>query len=63
MRRQLIITADDFGFSTERNNGVMEAFNNGAVNSASLLLNCTGSSGAVDCARNTGLTLGKTFVL
>lgn len=53
-----MITADDFGFSTERNDGVMEAFNNGAVKSASLLLNCTGTTNGVECAKNTGLTLG-----
>ncbi|RUS85743.1 hypothetical protein EGW08_006457 [Elysia chlorotica] len=58
MKRLLVITADDFGFSKERNEGVMEAYNNGAVKSASLLLNCTGTVHAVESARNTGLTLG-----
>ncbi|XP_059143755.1 carbohydrate deacetylase-like isoform X1 [Physella acuta] len=43
MKRYLIITADDFGFSKERNAGVVQAFNHGAVKSASLLLNCTGT--------------------
>nr|KAI8753830.1 carbohydrate deacetylase-like isoform X1 [Biomphalaria glabrata] len=43
MKRYLIITGDDFGFSWERNEGVMEAFNKGAITSASLLLNCTGT--------------------
>ena len=62
MKRLLVITADDFGFSTERNKGVMEAFNNGAVKSASLLLNCTGTVSGVESARNTGLTLGMVDV-
>ncbi|GFO19887.1 carbohydrate deacetylase [Plakobranchus ocellatus] len=58
MKTQLIITADDFGFSKERNIGIMEAFSNGAVQSASLLLNCTGSTDAIERAKKTSITLG-----
>ncbi|CAL1536147.1 unnamed protein product [Lymnaea stagnalis] len=58
MKRFLIITADDFGFSTERNQGVLEAFNNGAVKSASLLLNCTGTNEAANIFKTTDLCPG-----
>ncbi|BFZ18559.1 hypothetical protein BsWGS_21598 [Bradybaena similaris] len=58
MKRYLIITGDDFGFSTERNTGVMEAFNNGAIKSASLLLNCTGTENAVSLFKASNLCPG-----
>ncbi|XP_035826779.1 carbohydrate deacetylase isoform X2 [Aplysia californica] len=57
-KRYLIITADDFGFSTEKNNGVMEAFGNGAVKSASILLNCTATDEAVSMVKKSTICPG-----
>uniref|UniRef100_A0A0B7A2J5 Carbohydrate deacetylase n=1 Tax=Arion vulgaris TaxID=1028688 RepID=A0A0B7A2J5_9EUPU len=58
MKRCLVITGDDFGFSLERNKGVIEAFNNGAIKSASILLNCTGTDEAVSLLQSHGLCPG-----
>ncbi|CAG5122624.1 unnamed protein product [Candidula unifasciata] len=58
MKRYLIITGDDFGFSSERNKGIMEAFNKGAIKSASLLLNCTGTDDAVSLFKSSDLCPG-----
>lgn len=63
MKRYLIVTGDDFGFSTERNAGVMEAFHRGAVKSASILLNCTGTDEAVSLFKSNSLCPGQLSVL
>jgi len=55
----LVITADDFGFSQERNIGIIEAFNARAIGSASLLLNCSGTKEAVSLAKSNNLYCGK----
>ncbi|XP_028904888.1 carbohydrate deacetylase isoform X2 [Ornithorhynchus anatinus] len=47
-RVKLVVTADDFGYCPRRNGGIVEAFLDGAVTSASLLVN---GSAAVDAAR------------
>ncbi|KAH9525491.1 hypothetical protein Btru_001548 [Bulinus truncatus] len=58
MKRYLIITGDDFGFSQKRNKGIMETFNNGGITSASLLLNCTGTDEAADMYNSSDICPG-----
>ncbi len=58
-REYLIVTADDFGYAQQRDRGIIEAFNNGIITRASLLVN--GSSArttAVELAQEHGLKLG-----
>ena len=55
----LIVTADDFGYATERDKGIIEAFNNGIITRASLLVNgSSATSTAVELAQQHGLALG-----
>ena len=58
-KRYIIITADDFGFSKERNEGIIQAFLKGGVQSASILLNCSGTNDAAILAKQNGLVCGK----
>ena len=61
-KRHLVITADDFGFSTERNLGIKMAATQGGVVSTSLLLNCTGTEEGVAMAKAEGWCCGQYFL-
>lgn len=50
--RRLIVTADDFGIAEEINDGIVEAFRDGIVTSASLLMNGPATEHAVALARS-----------
>ena len=54
----LIINADDLGSSTERDRGILEAFKQGIVTSASLLANGPSFITAVAQAKGAGLPVG-----
>ena len=54
----LIINADDLGSSTERDRGILEAFKQGIVTSASLLANGPSFITAVAQAKEAGLPVG-----
>lgn len=55
----LIVTADDYGYSAQRDNGIIESFNNGIVTRASLLVNgVSAQNSAVQLAKEHGLLLG-----
>lgn len=55
----LIVTADDFGYSMRRDEGIIQAFNNGIVTRASLLVNGqTARTTAVTLAEKHRLPLG-----
>ncbi|XP_028400315.1 carbohydrate deacetylase-like [Dendronephthya gigantea] len=55
----LIVTADDFGYSMQRDKGIIQAFNNGIITRASLLVNGqTAQTTAVTLAGKHGLPLG-----
>lgn len=59
MARNLIVNADDLGWTTGVNRGVAEAHRNGIVTSASLLANGEAVAEAVELARDTnGLGVG-----
>lgn len=54
----LIINADDLGSGLDRDRGILEAFNNGLVTSASLLANGESFRTAVAGVKTTGLPIG-----
>ena len=54
MARRLIVTADDFGRSRGVNRGVIEAFENGIVTSASLMVRWRAAPEAAEYARRRG---------
>ena len=58
--RQLVITADDFGYSVERDQGILECHRFGAITRASLMVNAVNAKRAASRANNSGLTLGET---
>jgi chitin disaccharide deacetylase len=51
--KNLIVNADDLGWTDGVNRGIVEAFQHGIVTSASLLANGAAFAGAVDAARST----------
>jgi len=62
--RRLIVNADDFGFTRGVNAGIVEAFHNGILRSATLMANGAAFEDAVERARQTpGLDLGCHLVL
>lgn len=61
---KLIINADDFGYSKGVNFGIIEAFQNGVVTSATLMANMPGAAHAAELAKqNPALGVGIHFVL
>lgn len=57
--KNLIVNADDFGWTDGVNRGILEAFQNGIVTSTSLLANGAAFAGAVEAARSApGLGIG-----
>ena len=57
--KYLIVTADDFGYALERDRGIIEAFKNGIITRASLLVNgFSATSTAIELAQKHGFTLG-----
>ena len=61
-RHRLIITADDCGYSVERDRGIIECFKNGAITTASLLINGVAAMQACYVARQYGMPVGKKWV-
>lgn len=56
--RRLIVNADDFGAGSATDRGILQAFRQGIVTSASLLANAPHTSGAVTMAKDAGLPTG-----
>jgi predicted glycoside hydrolase/deacetylase ChbG (UPF0249 family) len=54
----LIVTADDFGMTSERDKGIVEAKTKGIITNASLLVNGSTANEAVEVAKCCGLSLG-----
>ncbi|XP_038618959.1 carbohydrate deacetylase isoform X2 [Tachyglossus aculeatus] len=57
-RAKLVVTADDFGYCPQRNRGIVEAFLEGAVTNASLLVNGSAAADAASLARRYGIPTG-----
>ena len=55
---EVVINADDFGYSGPRNKGIIEAFTNGLVSSVSLLINATSTMEAVELAKKFNIPMG-----
>ena len=54
----LIITADDFGYSEERDDGIVDCFMKGAISNVSLMVNGYSVETAVKKAKAVGLPMG-----
>lgn len=60
----LIVNADDFGYSSGINNGIMDAYHNGILTSATIMANMPGFNQAIEMAKaNPGLGVGVHLVL
>ena len=57
-RLKLIVTADDLGIGSERDEGILEAFHAGVVKCSSLLVNGDSTESAIRLCRDAGLQLG-----
>jgi hypothetical protein len=55
--KQLIVNADDLGLTPGVNRGILRAFQDGIVTSASLLVTGSAFDDAVTLARQSGMTL------
>ena len=51
LRVRMVVTADDFGYCPRRDEGIVEAFQAGAVTSVSLLVNGSAAESAAELAR------------
>ncbi|WP_421617386.1 chitin disaccharide deacetylase [Brevibacillus sp. TJ4] len=61
---KLIVNADDFGYCKGVNDGIVEAYRNGVVSSATLMVNMPGFAHAIRLAKeNPGLGTGVHLVL
>lgn len=64
MARRLIVNADDFGFTNDVNEGIIEAHRNGVLTATTLMANGDAFEGAVKLARqNPSLDVGCHLVL
>ena len=62
MKKHLIITADDFGYSHNRNRGIVEAFQSGGITRASLLVNAEATQNAMELAIQYSIPLGRSTI-
>ena len=58
-RHRLIISADDFGYSLERDRGIVKCFQENAVTAVGLLVNGITAESACVLAREYGIPVGK----
>lgn len=54
MKKKLIVNADDFGFSANRNRGIVETLERGIVTSVSLLVNFPAAAEAIEYVKRAG---------
>lgn len=47
----LVITGDDFGYCSQRNQGIVECFQAGGITTVSLLVNASATKEAADLAK------------
>jgi len=55
MNREIIINADDFGLKASVNKAILESFNNGLINSTTIMANMAGFDEAVELAHVNGI--------
>lgn len=58
-KQQLIIIADDYGYSNERDDGIIQCYKTGAITGVSLMVNGYSAERAVKNALCVGLPIGK----
>lgn len=58
MRRLLVINADDFGYSVERNEGMVTCFLSGSISGVTLMVNGVAAEDAVKRAKNVNMPTG-----
>ena len=56
--RYLIITADDFGYSSERDDGILACYHDNSISNVSLMVNGYSAEEAVKKAKAIGLPMG-----
>ncbi|KAK3596285.1 hypothetical protein CHS0354_030660 [Potamilus streckersoni] len=56
--RYLIINADDFGYSKERNEGILDCYMRGAISSSTVLINAVNAKDGIHRAQQAGLPVG-----
>ena len=61
-RKLLIVTADDFGYSRERNIGIVECYLDSVITRATLLVNGLAAGHAVQLAKKHGLAMSRLFL-
>ncbi|KAL3860438.1 hypothetical protein ACJMK2_010561 [Sinanodonta woodiana] len=54
----LIINADDFGYSKERDEGILDCFMRGAISSSTVLINAVNVKDGINKAKQVGLPIG-----
>ena len=57
----LMITADDLGYSQERNEGIVECYKSKAITRSSLMVNAIAAEHAVSLAKACNLPMGKEY--
>lgn len=58
MKRLLVINADDFGYSVERNEGMVTCFLRGAISGVTLMVNGVAAEDAVNRAKKVNMPTG-----
>ncbi len=58
MKRLLQITADDYGYSSERNRAIVECYQRGVVTQTSLMVTAAAAQEAARLAQTHGITTG-----
>ena len=59
--RYLVINADDFGYSSERDAGILDCYHDNSISSVSLMVNGCHAKEAVEKAKICGLPMGKNY--
>ena len=57
-KRYLIINADDYGYSSERDAGILDCYHDKSITSVSLMVNGCSAEEAVKKAQSVGLPMG-----
>lgn len=61
MKRLLVINADDFGYSVERNEGMVNCFLSGAISGVTLMVNGVAAEDAANRAKKVNMPTGMHF--
>lgn len=62
-QRYLLIVADDYGYSAERDAGIRDCFKAGAISATSLMVNGISAKDAVEEAKKIGMPVGELLLV